>query len=128
MRRERAQSEWRLVATASVNFSHYQQKFHSGYDEKQKKILSGVPDGPLGEVGRHSASAARRLPSCRTIRVFDDVVFNAETVAHRLRELAYLNRGVKIVLRPDERTREEPEKRNAGVPLRRQAFPITSPI
>ena len=102
-----ALSKW-LVCDSFVNFSHYQQKFHSGYDEKQKKILSGVPDGPLEKLGgtRKRGTKITFLPDDT---VFDDVVFNAETVAHRLRELAYLNRGVKIVF-TDERIKE-PEKR-----------------
>ena len=102
-----ALSKW-LICDSYVNFSHYQQKFHSGYDEKLKKVVSGVPDGPLEKLGgtRKHGTKITFLPDDT---VFDDVVFNVETVAHRLRELAYLNRGVKIVF-TDERIRE-PEKR-----------------
>ncbi len=41
--------------------------------------------------------------------IFDDILFNFDTLSNRLRELAFLNKGVEIVLR-DERESEPKER------------------
>jgi len=38
--------------------------------------------------------------------IFEDLVYNFDTIAYRLRELAYLNKGIKIIL-TDDRTGQE---------------------
>ena len=57
--------------------------------------MAGRATGPLTLVGntKERGSRVRFLPDDR---VFETVTFNAETVARRLRELAYLNRGLTI--------------------------------
>ena len=102
-----ALSKW-LVCDSYVNFTHWQQRFHSGYDETEKKVVSGVADGPLKKLGG-TRKRGTRIAFLPDDDVFDDVVFNADTVANRLRELAYLNRGVRIVF-TDERAKD-PQKR-----------------
>jgi DNA gyrase subunit B len=42
--------------------------------------------------------------------VFEEREFNSETILHRLRELAFLNRGIEIVFE-DARSEEKPKKR-----------------
>ncbi|MFA5113259.1 MAG: DNA topoisomerase (ATP-hydrolyzing) subunit B [Candidatus Margulisiibacteriota bacterium] len=41
-------------------------------------------------------------------KIFDDIIFEYETVKHRLQEVAFLNKGLKIIL-ADERGKKEPE-------------------
>lgn len=62
----------------------------------------GVPEGPLAEVGQadHTGTEIRFLPSPT---VFADIEYRFDTVVSRLRELAFLNSGVKISI-SDERT------------------------
>ncbi|MDR3085516.1 MAG: type IIA DNA topoisomerase subunit B [Christensenellaceae bacterium] len=91
----------RLVVEVYSRFSCYRQEYASVYDEKQKKIVSGRPMTPLERVGgtRKKGSKVTFWPD---ERVFEDIAFNHEIVERRLRELAYLNKGVRIVL-TDER-------------------------
>ncbi len=37
--------------------------------------------------------------------IFSETVFDRKVVAHRLRELAYLNKGVKIIFTDEKRTK-----------------------
>ncbi|MDR0929290.1 MAG: DNA topoisomerase IV subunit B, partial [Oscillospiraceae bacterium] len=34
-----------------VDWAHWRMAFHSGYDQKEKKVLAGIPDGPIERVG-----------------------------------------------------------------------------
>jgi DNA gyrase subunit B len=47
--------------------------------------------------------------------IFSTLVFNWETLANRLRELAFLNKGIEITLRQEEPAREETFKYNGGI-------------
>ncbi|MBQ3669347.1 MAG: type IIA DNA topoisomerase subunit B [Clostridia bacterium] len=91
------------------DFTHYQQRFESVEDPKTHKIQSGKPLAPLEKLGntRKRGTCVCFLPDDR---VFDSVTFNADTVRHRLRELAYLNRGVKFVF-TDEHIKDEALRR-----------------
>lgn len=74
--------------------------------EKGGKLKCGVPVTPLTEKttkDTQNGTAVRFLPDDR---VFKDVKFVHKTVANRLRELAFLNKGVKFVF-TDERISEE---------------------
>lgn len=61
----------------------------------------GVPDGPLEQRGR-TKSSGTRVTFHPDSEVFEDMVYNAETLLSRLRELAFLNAGIRIVF-TDER-------------------------
>jgi len=95
-----ALSEW-LVCEVYTNYTAYRQEFASVYDEKEKKIISGKPMTALVKTGntRKKGSKTTFKPDGR---VFEDTVFNRDTVLRRVRELAYLNKGITIVL-TDER-------------------------
>ena len=96
----------RLVVEVYSNFSVYRQSYESVYDEKLNKIVPGKPVTPLERVGgtRKKGSKISFWPD---ERVFEDLSFNHETVERRLRELAYLNRGVRIVLTDERLPAEE---------------------
>ena len=89
-----ALSRW-VEVDVCRDFQHWHIRFECAWDEKEKKIGAGRATGPLTLVGntKERGSRVRFLPDDR---VFETVTFNAETVARRLRELAYLNRGLTI--------------------------------
>lgn len=97
-----------VIVESFVDWSHYRMSFKSEYDAKEKKMLVGVPDGPLVKVG-NTRKRGTRVTFMPDDSIFDDITFNGETVAHRLRELAYLTSGVKITC-IDERVKD-PELR-----------------
>lgn len=111
-----ALSRW-VEVDVCRDFQHWHIRFESAWDEKEKKIVAGRATGPLTLVGntKERGSRVRFLPDDR---VFETVTFNGETVARRLRELAYLNRGLTITFLDERETAaaaaEEEDKRPAG--------------
>ncbi len=62
----------------------------------------GVPKAPLKEVGDGKGNKGTEVSFLPSTKTFTKVEFDYNTLEHRLRELAFLNSGAKIVLR-DER-------------------------
>ncbi len=102
-----ALSEW-VVVDVYRDYSHYQQRFESVLDKKTGKIVSGRPVAPLEKVGN---TRRRGTQVCfkPDPRVFETVDFNSDTVRRRVRELAYLNKGVRFVF-TDERIKNPAER------------------
>ncbi|HQD45019.1 MAG TPA: DNA topoisomerase (ATP-hydrolyzing) subunit B [Kaistella sp.] len=83
-----------LIATVSRNGKLYQQKYSKG------KALADVD-----EIGTsdHTGTEVFFQPDDT---IFQDLVYNYDTLAARLRELAFLNKGITITL-TDERNKDE---------------------
>jgi len=96
-----ALSEW-LEVEVCTGGRLYRQKFRS-YEGNDGKIRSGQPMGELTEEGRvrRQGTKITFLPDAR---VFETLEMNFGVITKRLRELAYLNRGVTFILE-DERER-----------------------
>ena len=77
------------VATAG---KLYRIRFRS-YEDSDGKIHSGGAEAPLEEIGR-TRRQGTKVTFLPDKRVFETVEMNNEVVAKRLRELAYLNKGV----------------------------------
>lgn len=77
----------------------------------------GVPEGPLHEIGatEDTGTEINFLPSAT---VFADIELRFETLAYRLRELAFLNSGVRIELEDKRDGRTETFLYDGGI----QAF------
>ena len=91
----------------------YRQRFESLYDEKTEKVLAGIPVTGLREVGKAkgTGSMVRFLPDDR---IFEDIRFSGKTIAKRLRELAFLTKGIELVLN-DQRKDREPDTESRRV-------------
>jgi DNA gyrase subunit B len=65
----------------------------------------GLPSGPLEKVGKTSRRGTK-ITFKPDSKVFDTVDFNYDTLAHRFREFAFLNKGLSIRI-TDERTNKQ---------------------
>lgn len=86
----------------------YSIKFHS-YEDSDGNMHSGIPVAPLDEVGR-TRRQGTRVTFLPDKRVFETIEMNSEVVAKRLRELAYLNKGVTFKF-TDNRLKDENKSR-----------------
>lgn len=84
-----ALSEW-LEVTISRNKKTYWQRFERGKPVSELKV-----------IGR-STKSGTKITYYSDPQIFEDTTINFDIVAHRLKELAFLNAGVKIEL-TDER-------------------------
>jgi DNA gyrase subunit B len=73
----------------------------------QQEYACGVPKAPLAKTGKAGRKTGTRVTFKPDLTIMEASVFNYDTLAQRLRELAFLNKGLKITL-TDERT--DPEK------------------
>lgn len=89
-----ALSEWLKVEVYKGTV--YSMEFKSFKDEKTGKVRSGVPVAPLKDTkvktNKHG-TFVRFLPD-KT--VFETIEWNEEVILHRLKELAFLNKGLDI--------------------------------
>ncbi|RDY23422.1 DNA topoisomerase (ATP-hydrolyzing) subunit B [Romboutsia maritimum] len=79
-----ALSEW-LVAEVYRNGKIYRQTYERGVATSNLEVV--------GEAS-HTGTVVKFMPDAT---IFDEVDFKYETLEHRLRELSFLNKGIKIV-------------------------------
>lgn len=89
-----ALSEWLKVEV--YRNTVYKMEFHSFLDEKTGKIKSGVPKAPLVDTKVKTKKRGTFVRFKPDARVFETVEFSIESILKRLRELAFLNKGLTI--------------------------------
>ncbi len=77
-------------------------------DGKQYKnrYKRGIPDQLIGEFSNYEGPSGTEIRFKPDATIFDDIEFTGEVIDHRLREMAFLNSGIKIIFR-DERVTDE---------------------
>ncbi len=105
-----ALSEW-LRAEVYTQGRAYVQEFRS--IQQNGKIISGHPVAPLTETGRtrKQGSVITFMPDAR---VFETVEMSFDVISRRLRELAYLNRGIVMRLKDERKGKREAEYKFEG--------------
>ena len=101
-----ALSEWLEVEVRKEGNVYYQ-KYHRGKPEEDVKIIGSCEGNEHGTTVRFKADGD----------IFETLVYNYFTLSNRLKELAYLNRGLTITLsdlRKDEK-KEETYKFDGGI-------------
>ena len=102
-----ALSEWTTVEVYK-DYKTYRTEFERQYSDDKKNVISGATKMPLTKVGtcaKHGSLVSFKPDKL----VFGTATFNFDTIKHRLKELAFLNAGLKINL-IDTRIGKEQEK------------------
>jgi DNA gyrase subunit B len=73
----------------------------------EQEYSRGVPKGPLQRTGKAGNKTGTKITFRPDFTIMDPGAFNFDTLAQRLRELAFLNKGLKITLMDE---REDPVK------------------
>lgn len=107
-----ALSKWCNV-TVYKGGKEYYIGFHSFTDE-DGKVHSGIPVEPLKMVGKTDKTGTKVtfLPDSD---MFGNIKFNFETICNRARELAFLNKGLKIELVDLNTDRDEKYHYEGGI-------------
>ena len=101
-----ALSEWLEVEVRKEGNVYYQ-KYHRGKPEEDVKIIGSCEANEHGTTVRFKADGD----------IFETLVYNYFTLSNRLKELAYLNRGLTITLSDlrKEEKKEETYKFDGGI-------------
>jgi len=78
-----------------------------------QKYERGIPSTAVKEKGKVKSKTGTRVTFYPDGKIFKSIVFKYETVEDRLRELAYLNKNLHIIIK-DERTEKSSEFRFKG--------------
>ena len=79
-----------------------------------QRFERGNPASQLEKIGK-TTGRGTKITFFPDHQIFSTLEFNWDTLANRLRELAFLNKGIEIQLKQDEPAREETFKYEGGI-------------
>ncbi|MCD8286131.1 MAG: DNA gyrase subunit B [Clostridia bacterium] len=94
-----ALSSWLHVEVYRGN--KFEMDFRSAYDKEKKKWMCGVPQSPLIDTKEKTKERGTFVRFMPDKEVFETTEWEYGTISTRLKELAFLNKGVKITLIDD---------------------------
>ena len=90
-----ALSDW-LEVTIYTESKIYTQRYEKG------KVVSDLKE--IGECGQRHGSTVKFKPDGT---IFDETIYDFETLRHRLQEMAFLTKGLKIILKDNREEKKE---------------------
>ncbi len=72
----------------------------------QQEYRQGIPQGPLTEIGKASATGTT-ITFYADEEIFDKATYDFDLLNERIREMAYLNKGLEITIRDEKEDREQ---------------------
>ncbi len=101
-----ALSEWLQVEV--YHGTVHKMEFRSYRDEQTGKMLSGIPQGHLVNTKEKTDKKGTFIRFKPDKTVFETVIFQPELILRRLKELAFLNKGLTITFEDQRRANSEP--------------------
>lgn len=108
-----ALSEWLTVEVYKDTI--YRMEFSSYFDKALGKVKSGVPKAPLKNTKEKTKKKGTFVRFKPDATVFETVEFSVETILKRLKELAFLNKGLEIVFYDEHTDYKRTYKFDGGV-------------
>ena len=109
----------------------FKMRFTSTYDSERGKWLCGIPEAPLENTGVATPKKGTLVRFMPDDKVFETVEWNYDVISKRLKELAFLNKGLKINLFDERELYTEIEEEDLfddTVKVRREPLPPREPV
>ncbi len=103
-----ALSEWLKVEV--YRGTVFKMGFTSRYDKERKKWLCGIPEGPLVNTKERTGKKGTLVRFMPDKEVFETVEWSYDVIFKRLKELAFLNKGLKINFLDERELYEDAEE------------------
>ncbi|MGN6574706.1 MAG: DNA topoisomerase (ATP-hydrolyzing) subunit B [Nocardioides sp.] len=93
------------VSVVNALSAHLQVDVRNRGHHWRQRFSLGVPDGPLEQL-ESTDETGTTITFWASPDIFETTTYSLETIVHRIREMAFLNKGLEIVVR-DERPQAE---------------------
>ncbi len=93
------------ISVVNALSEYVKAEVYTGGKKYVQEYVRGVPKSDIREIGDTDKNGTR-ITFKPDPEIFEEIDFQYDTIEHRLRELAFLNKGIRINFR-DERSEEE---------------------